>query len=281
MKKNISIFTIMILLVGSVAAYKYRSYLTDQQLKSEILARQLVSTHQKNLTPTIIKQAYKKAFDEREQKIRKEIAVKTGIVLESWMKYKEECKIVFNNQEFYDFNNNNNRTGSTISEKTKRTIHAIMRQLGINPNSIYLISADMKHSAAAAGSRSIYIDENLFNKKTTFKKKFTIAHELTHLRFQDGAEQEALELVLKELHGTLSQTDKELINTLSRFHEERADIYALLSGKEYREGALASFMEWKIINGNRPASTHPTFVQREAVARAVEFAFNNSTVKSV
>lgn len=283
MKKNLYLFTVIALLFlgGSLAVLTYGPHRSEQATpKSEFLAQELVNTHQEKLTPQIIKQAYKEALDGREQNIRQEIVDKTGIALESWMEYKEACTVEFTNQEHSNFNNDR-YNGTAISEKTKKTIRPIMRQLGINPTTIYLITTDVKHSAAAAGSSSIYINEQLFDEKTPSRKMFTIAHELTHLQFQDGAEQEALELLLKEQHGTLTSADKELVNALSRFHEERADIYALLEGKEFREGAIDSFVDWKKIHGNRTAPTHPTFAQREAVARAVDFAFNNSTTRTV
>lgn len=156
------------------------------------------------------------------------------------------------------------------------TIRSFLHQRGLNPDSISLMTFNDQDSAASASIKSLRINEQLlFDEYDEAMRTYVLEHEITHLIHNDPGIQHALMTLLQERFPQGNFED--VMITLSKFCEERADQEAFLANETAINGGTALFAQQLAeCNGvDLTAPTHPNFATRFKLADNARLAHAN------
>lgn len=266
MKQQITLAALLVSAIACGIAYTYNTYSSSSahisQLKSEIFAQTLTA---QEIEP--LRSSFETCFQEREAAMMREIHEEFGI--------SPELVAQQRNSIARESNASNNvlkqkyAEGATkAQQETVEFVQAVAQTYGISPHDIHVIAANKgPASPACASGNVIAVDERYFNAYPRQEQQFIIAHELCHVVHNDA-------ITLQILRGLLSgkttpEKVAEVLGNVSRFIEERADVFAMMRGKEYTNGALHFCKKMDATYGTHTASTHPQWIQRYNVAESV------------
>lgn len=153
------------------------------------------------------------------------------------------------------------KASKRLSTKTRKIVTAIIKDFGLRPQDIPLVSWNVDSYAAATDS-ALLINEELFAPLPLYVQKFLIGHELQHLIYKDTSTRYILDECYK-FSDLLPKNHP--IPKLIRFQEIRADIQSALKGDEYLQG-YRLFVEMIAQQGENEGLTHPKHSVRLAMA---------------
>lgn len=266
-KKQIIVVSIA-LLSATIAGIGFTKYAPKSRtnvaqdiapLQTEVFAQNCLNQLQNDTSE--IAAEFSKNLVERENNMWSDITNKTGINRTLCKKQTQEYNAYFKKDNRKAVQSHKNK----LSQETIKKIQAIVEECGLSNIELHLVADNAKTSPAAADTNVLYVTENLFNNLSTLEQKFVIGHELGHIVYQDTAEQSALEDMVPNRS---KHTD--LLSAISRFREERADVFAMNQGCDYRKGAIEFAQNYHNKYGVQTANTHPKFIQRLTTAQAVD-----------
>lgn len=162
-------------------------------------------------------------------------------------------------------------TTKAVSAQTKQFVQGILKECGVNPNTITIVGYN-DGSPAAATERVIYVNEDAFWKLSQAARKFVVGHEIQHIVHGDNSARYTLEIMTNADTEALARKhrkpDGHALLYYSRFKERRADITAALKGPEWAEGYL-TFAKEQLKKGDTPGVTHPKYSDRVELAQRI------------
>ena len=172
-----------------------------------------------------------------------------------------------------------------ISAQTKQFVQNIMKECGLNLNTITITGFNVG-SPAAATERVIYVNEAMFSALSPAAKKFVVGHEIQHILHGDNSARYTIELMAnadtEDMARKYRKPNGHPLLYYSRFKERRADVKTALMGPEWAQGYLAFAKERLEKQGNTPGVTHPSHSDRFALAqRIVQHMKNDRRIGAV
>lgn len=268
--KNIITIT-SVLLVFAAVGYGVYSTLTQKNepnfapLAIELCASELLKS-EATLHHNDIQQQLTQTLKAQEMALWQDITQETGIDKATCDKRAREYQTYFGKENRAA----SKATTEMLSSDVAHFVKGIIQECGLDKLEIHLLPDQMKTSPAAADTNLLYITESLFNDLSDNEKKFVIAHELGHIINQDVAHQSALDTLAKE-----RGLSKKILSAVNRFREERADLFAITQGEDYRKGAIEFAHNYHTKYGIQTADTHPKFIQRLSAAQTIDTLYQS------
>jgi Zn-dependent protease with chaperone function len=273
MQKNI-----LILIIGAavIAALCYMTYMRlsthGEQiapLATELCATKLMQSAT-NLNEIEVQTELVQTLAEKEVSLWNDIAEKTGVT-------KAMCDKLAGEYQKQFARENRTEIKKTASEKhlspeLVQKVKAIVNDCGITAE-LHIVAGKMKVSPAAADTNLLYVSEPVFTKLSDAEQRFVIAHELGHIVNRDTAHQSALEALIQEE----CENRASFITAINRLREERADLFAINQGPQYRQGAIEFAQKSHKKYGTETADTHPKYIQRLSAAQTVDTLYRSLT----
>lgn len=156
-----------------------------------------------------------------------------------------------------------------VSPKTEQFVKKVMKECGLNANSVKIVGYN-DLSPAAATERIIYVNEQIFSKMSESAQRFVIGHEIQHILHGDNSDRYILEtLAGHETEALAPKKPNHPLLQYSRFKERRADIKTALQGPDWAESYRAFAQERLEKVGDTPGVTHPKHSERLQLANAI------------
>lgn len=150
-------------------------------------------------------------------------------------------------------------TAPLITEDNKKLVETVLQEFGIDPATVSIINWN-KNSLGGSTDKSIYINQKFMLNMPIKVKKHVIGHEIGHMLNKDHSTC----FVIAQLRAIYKIEDSpevtKALQDFTYFKELRADITALMQGKDYVEGAIMS-MEHDL-----EAATAAKVVQKESLS---------------
>ena len=139
----------------------------------------------------------------------------------------------------------------SVSKKTRLMVLNIFKDFKIDPKKITILPWSL-HTAAAATQNYIFINERELNKYDLKARRWVVAHELIHIKFNDHMANS----VIKSIFGDELKDNVHAANAIKRFFEIRADTLAALKTQDYSQGFVDFFEKYLKVRGHDDAHDH-------------------------
>lgn len=174
--------------------------------------------------------------------------------------------------------NNDERAPEQITQENKDLIGSILKECGLNPETVSPVNWNKPISGGSTDS-TVFINQSRIAPMPLEVKKYVIAHEIAHVVNQDHSTDFVL-VKLRQLKNIPETPElNQALEKFAHFKELRADIMAMLHGKEYAQGQIA-YMEFQLkcagvaLENTNSSATHPTDFERYNVGKKL-LAFLN------
>jgi hypothetical protein len=174
---------------------------------------------------------------------------------------------------------NEKSSGKSLSEKTFKVIFSVLKDLGIDPNTIRILSTN-DHAAASALETVLFINEQLLNELSQPAQKFVIAHELFHIINKDALRTYSLSKLAGKDPQELFRTIDNPVSEYFRFQEQRADTQAASINKDYAQGYV-DLMHYLIAINLNSIAIYPKNEDRLKVAQDILASYEKSQPQQI
>lgn len=266
-KKLISIIIILATCTGAIHIYK-----TSKKQPQAINPSIVQHFNLRKLDP---EQANDKNYfidwiNQEEKAVWQEIESALNLTYDQCQKLKKND--IKQYQEASNTMRKNYESGEKVSQDTINFIHGIMKEFGVNKETVSIVAWNVG-SAAAATDNFIFVNEKILNNLEPQAKKFAIGHELIHLIKGDHSTNYFVQKQ-KPVRPLNANDSENPINKIQRLQEFRADILASLQGIDFAKGNILFFKKHLEQNGEvQRIISHPKCSSRlkigEKIARLV------------
>ena len=207
-------------------------------------------------------------FDQKEQRLHQELACVIDLD-----KCKEDQNRICQNFKEYAFETYKSNNRKNITKATQQLIDHVAQDFQINTDE-FMILTDKRDIPATMRGCVLYVNENLLTSYSTKAQQYVVAHEFGHMVYDDGAFITALQNQLD----MDNEQNSNLFDSLSRFQEARADIFAGTKNLAYAEGGIEFFNDLYQRYGDPLAISHPQTLDRIEANKTIAALHNQTTI---
>ena len=221
--------------------------------------------------PSLVLSDYPHLIKQQEEMLWQELA-QHGITQEE---YAQACATY---QQTYDADieimKKRYSSSTPLSAQMVAFIHEIVREFGIDPTTITLISTNLA-SAAAATDTVLFVNESSVAHYTAKVKRFAIGHECTHIKNKDHSTRFYIKKACLDKGENISDWQHPY-NKMRHLHEMRADITPSLKNLDYAQGCVEFYAKHMQIVGDYESADQPKSSLRLATATKIVTMLQNS-----
>lgn len=250
---------LFILIIGLGATCLIGQYLTEDGF---------YALSEESLTTT---EQFKDYLDAASQEVWERLETTTNVTHADCVKYLEEYG---DSMREYIKKENKERAQplETINQETLDLVAQLMLEYGLDCNSVEIIATKEGDSPAAANEFTLYINPTLLSTFPQESHRFIFAHEMSHMKYKDTSIRTAL---LNLLDTDNNEEHNNCIEAFGDFTEIRADMNAMLLGKEYALGGIAFFEDYIKTYGDEKYPFHPRPSNRLKIAQKIAATYEN------